>query len=142
MNKKTLSTLPLLAACLLAAYLLTTSVARGRDQIIPDPVHPQHSPAAAVQAIGGTLVVYSAYEVNANFNQRDPNRPQYSDYKVLNADGKLLRRVHNDSGTILQDPAQVRLPAGQYHVVARKNGNGYVTIPVSIEAGQNTVVRL
>jgi len=35
------------------------------------------------------LVVYSAYEVNADFNARDPRRPEYSDYRIFTADGNL-----------------------------------------------------
>ena len=90
----------------------------------------------------GTLVVYSAYKRNADFNSRDPYRQEYSDYKILTADGKLFRNVHNNSGTIFEDALTVELAPGDYRVVARSNGFGYVTVPVVIEAKQNTVLRL
>jgi hypothetical protein len=105
-------------------------------------VGPVPAQTAAVNPHDGTLMVYSAYDVNADFNSRDPYRPEYSDYKIYTANGNLLQRVHNDSGTILQDPASVRLPAGKYRVVARANGYGYVTVPVLIEAQQTTLLHL
>ena len=94
------------------------------------------------QSATGTLVVYSAYEVNADFNSRDPNRPEYSDYRIYSNDGKLVERVHNNSDTIFQDPRRVTLPAGSYRVVASANGFGHVTVPVTIATRQTTMVRL
>ncbi len=90
----------------------------------------------------GTLVVYSAYEVNADFNARDPYRPEYSDYNIFSSDGGVIRRVHNNSGTNLQNPLPVSLPKGEYRVVALANGYGLVTVPVIIEPNQNTVIHL
>jgi hypothetical protein len=90
----------------------------------------------------GTLVVYSAFTRNADFNSRDPYRREYSDYKIFSPDGKLLQRVHNNSGTIFQDAVSVELPPGKYYVIARANGYGYVTVPVIIAARQNTILHL
>ena len=87
-------------------------------------------------------MVYSAYEVNADFNSRDPYRPEYSDYRIFTPDGKLLRRVHNNSESILQDPVSVELPPGKYQVIARANGYGPVTVPVMIAARENTILHL
>ena len=53
-----------------------------------------------------------------------------------------MQRVHNNSGTILQDAVPVALPPGKYNVVARANGYGYVTVPVMILAQQNTILHL
>lgn len=134
MKKPSLPHLSTAGVILLSAGFLISGCATGGNNPMPG--------SSAVFPDSGTLVVYSAYQATPDFNQRDPYRPAYSDYKILAADGKLWRRVHNDSGTILQDPAQVELPAGTYQVVARKNGGGWVTLPVTIEAGRNTVVRL
>lgn len=90
----------------------------------------------------GSLMVYSAYRRNADFNALDSRRPEYSDYKIFAADGTLLQRVHNNSGTMLQDPVAVALPSGKYTVIARANGYGYVTVPVMIAAQQTTVLHL
>lgn len=107
-----------------------------------DPVGPSVSSSKTKNSTNGTLTVYSAYEVNADFNARDPNRPEYSDYKICRPDGMLLQRVHNNSGTILQGVVPVVLPAGKYQVEARANGYGFVIVPVIIKANQNTVLHL
>ena len=91
----------------------------------------------------GTLVVYSAFKRNADFGSRDPNSPEYSDYKIFTTDGKLLKKVHNNSGTILQDAVPVELSTGKYHVMAHANGYGrYVVVPIVIAAGQTTILHL
>jgi hypothetical protein len=96
----------------------------------------------ATNSTAGVLMVYSAFEATADFNGRNPDLPEYSDYKILTADGKPLESVHNNSGTILQDPVSVELPPGKYQVIARVNGYGNVTVPVMIERQQSTVLHL
>jgi hypothetical protein len=127
---------------LIMAGALLLGCATGRNGLALDTVGPPLSQPTAANSTNGTLVVYSAYEVNADFNSRDPYRPEYSDYKIFTADGKLLQRVHNNSGTILQDPVAVGLPPGKYRVSARANSYGYVTVPVIVEAQQSTILHL
>jgi hypothetical protein len=105
-------------------------------------VGPAPVPRAAERSNEGVLVVFSACEAGPDFGRRDRYRPICSDYKILSSTGTLLRLVHNDSGTILQEPAAVSLPAGRYGVVARANGLGTVTVPVVIEGGRSTIVHL
>ena len=93
-------------------------------------------------ATAGSLMVYSAYRRNADFNALDSRRPEYSDYKIFAADGTLLEHVQNNSGTALQDPVAVALPPGKYTVIARANGYGFVTVPVLVAARQTTVLHL
>jgi hypothetical protein len=107
-----------------------------------DTVGPTPPEIAGANSSHGKLVVYSAYAANASFNSRDPYRPEYSDYKIYTADGKLLQRVRNDSGTILQDPVSVELPVGKYRIVARANGYGSITVPAVVGAGQITILHL
>jgi len=116
--------------------------ARDRIGMVLGPVGPAPVQISASNSANGTLVVYSAYEVNADFNARDPYRHEYSDYRVFSADGNLLQRVHNNSGTILQRAQPVVLPAGTYRVTAQANGYGLVTVPVVIRAGCDTIVHL
>ena len=134
-----MKTLPVLIATAIG-MLLTGCAARNR--LVLDPVGPPSSQPVAVGSNLGTLVVYSAYEVNADFNARDPYRPEYSDYKIFYSEGRLRQKVHNNSGTILQEPAKMELPAGRYQVMARANGYGIVTVPILIEAGKNTVIHV
>ena len=121
--------------------LLLAGCTTSHSGIVLDSVGPAPT-TRMTPATTGHLVVYTAPEVNASFNSRDPNRPVYSDYRLLNADGTLRERVHNDSGSMLQEPQAVALPAGTYRVVAQSNGYGTVTVPVAIAAGQDTVVHL
>ena len=116
--------------------------ATGKSGLALDVVGPGPAQPAQAHSTTGTLVVYSAYDVNADFNDHDSCRPEYSDYEIYTADGKLWRRVHNDSGTVLQDPATVDIPTGKYRVVARANGYGRLTVPVIIEAKRATVLHL
>ncbi len=127
---------------ILAIGTLLSGCASERDKLVLDSVGPRFPKISAENLQKGTLVVYSAYDVGANWDARDPRRPVYSDYKIFSLDGNLLRAVHNDSGTILQDAVPVELPAGKYRVVASANGYGRVTIPVVIESRQTTVLHL
>jgi hypothetical protein len=127
---------------IIAAGVLLVSCATGNSGITLDTVGPVPTQSAAISSTNGTLVVYSAYEVNADYNSRDPYRPEYSDYKIFTTDGKLLQKVHNNSGTILQDPMSVELQPGKYRVIARVNGYGYVTVPIIIAPQQNTILHL
>jgi len=127
---------------LVAAGILLSGCATGQSGMTLDTVGPVPARLAVVSSTSGALVVYSAYEVGADFNSCDPYRPEYSDYRIFTADGELLRRVHNNSGTILQDPATMQLPAGKYRVVAWANGYGLVTVPVIVVAGRLTAVHL
>jgi hypothetical protein len=70
------------------------------------------------------------------------DRPVHTDYEIFSEDGKRLRRVHNDSDTMLAGPIRVELPSGTFRVVARANRFGYVTVPVIIRGGKTTVVHL
>jgi hypothetical protein len=110
--------------------------------LVLDTVGPIQSTPAAANPPRGTLLVYSAYSPNADFDSRDPYRPECTDYKIYTTDGKLLQRIHNVTDDILENPVPVNLSSGKYRVVARANGYGYVTIPVIINAKQKTILHL
>jgi hypothetical protein len=128
--------------CMMAAGILLMGCTAGNSEIVLDPVGPPTAQAARVNPNLGILTVYSAFEVNADFNSRDPNRQEYSDYRIYSPDGKLLQRVHNDTGSNFGSPAGVSLAAGKYRVVARANGYGTVTVPVVITGNRDTTVHL
>ncbi len=113
-----------------------------RTWLVLDTVGPAPVQTAAANSTNGTLMVYSAYEANADFNARDPYRHEYSDYWIFSASGTSRQRVQNSSGTILQRPQAVELPVGIYRVKAQANGYGLVTVPVMIRAGCDTIVHL
>jgi hypothetical protein len=123
------------------AFLLA-GCASFQKGIVLEGVGPDPASVVNIGAVHGNLLVYSAYEIDADFSSRDPRRPEYSDYRILAGDGKPVEQVHNNSGTILQRPKEVELPAGAYQVEARANGYGIVTVPVTIAPGQITMVHL
>ena len=132
----------LLMVLFLTAGALMSGCATASRTPVLDPVGPATTSSLPAGATDGTLVVYSAYEVNADFNARDPDRPEYSDYKIFSPEGKLWRRIHNNSGTMRQDPVPVTLPPGKYLVQARANGYGLVKIPVVIVGQKTTLLHL
>ena len=129
-------------AALTAAGLVLAGCANSPNNLTLDPVGPAPLSDHAPGPDAGTLIVYSAFEVNADFNNEDPYRHEYSSYRIFTGDGKLLQFVKNDNGTSLGNPITVSLPAGKYLVKAHANGRGTVTVPVIIENGRITAVHL
>ena len=125
-----------------SAVILLAGCVTTNHELVLETVGPGPDAVRRAKATEGTLVVYSAYEANADFNARDPRRPEYSAFWIYSADGRLHRQVQNNSGTILQRPQGVSLPVGGYRVVAQANGYGSVTVPVIIGPGQDTLVHL
>jgi hypothetical protein len=109
--------------------------------MVLEPVGPSPSPVAESNG-EGSLVVYTAYDVNFVSAGDYEHRRHYTNYKIFTADGKLLQNVHNDIGTTFKQAAHVTLPAGNYRVVANANGYGTVTVPVVIASNRQTVVHL
>ena len=129
-------------AALTAAGLVLAGCANSPNNLTLDPVGPAPLSDHAPGPVAGSLIVYSAFEVNADFNNEDPYRHEYSSYRIFTGDGKLLQFVKNDNGTSLGNPITVSLPAGKYLVKAHANGRGTVTVPVIIENGRITAVHL
>jgi hypothetical protein len=88
----------------------------------------------------GILMVYSAPDPHAHFGG-SPYNLRYSDYTVSSADGRILRTVRNDTGTMVEGPAEVHLPPGQYEVKARSLSR-WVEVPVQVKAHEMTAVHL
>lgn len=125
------------------ACALLTGCVTGKNGGVPDTVGPSPGNPLGAGSTKGTLVVDSAYEVGADFASRDPNSPEYSDYDILTSDGMPLQKVHNNSGTILQNPVSVELPPGKYRVSAFANGYvNRITVPVVVEKRKTTVLHL
>jgi len=128
--------------CLLLAQIgLISGCAGDGHPLVLDPVGPRPLQPVVVNS-NGSLVVYSAFDVLADFNSVDPERRRHTDYRILSEDGRLLQKVNNDTRTILEGPVAVALPAGNYRVVARAQGYKLVTVPVVIAANRVTTVHL
>jgi len=126
----------------ITAGICLSGCASGGNGIVLGTVGPQSLQSVADNSTNGTLVVYSAYEVGPDFNSRNEFGQSHSDYTISTSDGKPFRKIHNDTGTILQNPAAVQISPGRYLVSAQANGYGYVTIPIVIESQQTTVIHL
>src|SRR5208282_1126925 len=105
--------------CTMAVGILLIGCVTGKSGIVLDTVGPSTAQPPAAHPGTGTLTVYSAFDMNADFNSRDPDREEYSNYRIYSQDGKLLRRVQNDNGSNFGSPAEVSLAPGKYRVVAR-----------------------
>jgi hypothetical protein len=108
--------------------------------LVLDPIGPPDSQSAAA-GTNGTLVVFSAFDPNADFNDLPYSR-HYTGYEITERGGKVLQTVHNANANPSEGPKRVHLPMGAYCVVARANGYGMVTVPVIIRANQVTTVHL
>lgn len=127
---------------LITVGALLAGCASMKNSLVLDTVGPAPAPSPQSNSEQGTLIVYSAYQVNAGFNSPNPNSPVHSNYKILDGDKKSLKWVHNATGNVLQSVVPVNLPPGKYYVVARSNSYGIVTVPVIIAPGRETVLHL
>jgi hypothetical protein len=127
------------ASLLVTAALVAGCVSPQRGLVL-DPIGPPDSPLTAAGS-NGTLVVFSAFDSQADFNDL-PYLRHYTDYKITDSGGNLLQTVHNDDHNWLEGPKRVQLPVGAYSAVARANGYGVVTVPVIIRPDQVTTVHL
>ena len=127
---------------LIAVGAILAGCAGMKNSLVLDTVGPAPAPSAQSNSGQGTLIVYSAYQVNAGFNNPNPNSPVHSNYKILDRDKKSPKWIHNATSNMLQSVVPVNLPPGKYYVVARSNTFGIVTVPVIIAPGRETVLHL
>lgn len=122
-------------------------------QVGPDPALPAQNTSE------GFLQVYSARErapvdVNAEtfFYNNDYGKNDFlrwdahTRYSIYASDGRLLQEVRNSNGRNDAKPTLVKLAPGVYHIQAQAEDSAAVThavkVPVCIEAGRTTIVRL
>jgi hypothetical protein len=122
---------------LLAGSLILTSGCTFNPEPLALPAVGPENSVGAKSASNGSLIVYSAWDALGNRYRRD-----HSDYKILSADGALVRRVTNAICFGDDDPVRIDLPAGRYQVLAMSETAGKVVVPVQICVGQTTFVRL
>lgn len=111
------------------------------DQVGPAPMASAHTAAGS-----GALMVYSPLEAVANLDAEISGQPsddwEYSGYKILSPDGKRIKSVSNNAGTVQLHPQTVELPAGKYVVISTADGGIRITVPVVIASHQTTVLHL
>jgi hypothetical protein len=67
--------------------------------------------------------------------------PAHTNYTVFTTSDKVFERVDNRAGPFYADPARVTLPVGQYEVRAEFGRGVFFTLPVTIAAGETTIVK-
>jgi virulence-associated protein VagC len=127
------------ASVLIGATLVAGCISPQRGLVL-EPIGPPNVQLARPGS-NGTLVVFSAFDPHADFNDL-PYLRHYTDYKISSADGTLQQTVHNNNGQLVEGPKSLELPVGSYRVVAHANGYGLVTVPVVIQSNQVTIVHL
>ena len=127
------------AVSILAA--LMAGCAGQRDKLVLDPVGPVQT-TSRQPSHEGFLMVYSAYDAGAHFYSREYDGREFSDYSIFDGHDQLLRKIQNSTDSMIEEPATVSLPPGEYKVIARANGYGNVTVPVTIEQNQRTIIHL
>jgi hypothetical protein len=147
---------PGLAGLCVALAAAVSGCAGSHQKLVLDTVGPAPAAAPGTGSGTGLLVVLSAREAIPQF---DPLHDcsafdhwaadegvgytwDYTGYKILNADGRRLRSVHNNVGNGVPHPEQIELPPGRYHVLADSAGYGRIKVPVAIVGGQTTVLHL
>lgn len=120
---------------IVVTVVLVSSCASVPPTIVRGTVGP--SPAVAVAGEeNGFLTVYSA---TAWMTDEDgPLQLRHTNYEIDSADGTLFQVVSNGD----DEPTRVALAKGVYTVVASSDTSGQARVPVAIEAGKITVVRL
>jgi hypothetical protein len=108
------------------------------DRVGPNPVR------GAASASAGYLRVFSEREpITEGFDEgANPTYYQYSDYRVYDERGKLVRYVSNSVGEYDPTPRLVSLPPGNYIVKGRAKDYLAVQVPVVIQCGRTTSVHL
>jgi hypothetical protein len=104
--------------------------------VIGHPIGPVYTDTAPSDS--GTLVVYSMREAR-NGEQDDLI---YSEYRILDLDGGLIRQVENRDRLSHREPATVELPEGRYTVHALNYRYGRVSLTADIKAGLKTIIDL
>ena len=101
-------------------------------------IRPTHSECPAGSSRGYLTVYLRADEFNEGNAWYFPQNL----FDIYTIDGKLFKNVASQLSVDEEIPEVVRLPVGFYMVVARSEKNGYIRLPVSIKAGQRTVLDL
>jgi hypothetical protein len=100
----------------------------------PDPNSP------ATPGADGRLEVFSALVAHAEGN--NPTWYQHRDYTLYDASGKTVEHVDNTVGHYARSPRIISLAPGRYRVQTETQTHRSVMVPVIIQAGRMTTVRL
>lgn len=125
----------------LAAFL--AGCASTPTALSPVGPNPASHVAVAPDTSDGYLQVYSATEKSPGVAGDDAIAfDLHSSYVVNGTDGKSVKFVANHASDMDEWPDQVKLPTGNYNIMAQSSWCGQVSVPVVIQTGKITVVHL
>src|SRR5438132_14158322 len=121
---------------LLALIIGSSTIAQAGDTnpLFPGPIRRRGSDYPAGLSRGYLTVYLTADEFN---NGNAWYFPQNL-FAIYTIDGKLFRNVTSQHSADEEIPEIMALPVGSYVVVARSEKDGYIRLPVAIQAGQRT----
>jgi hypothetical protein len=105
----------------------------------PEPTS-QESPVVKGDGATGCLRVFSDTKGHSIGN--DLVYYRHMSYKIYDAAGRRVKYVPNHVGVTDEKPSLVRIPQGNYKVVAESSAYGRVTVPVVILADKTTILHL
>ena len=137
-NEATASFLSTRARCLVVP-LITTLLLASCASSPPITLEATVGPALAKGKPdhNGFLQVYNPSSSRSVYDD-DRGRLIYNDYQIDTPDGTLFQKVINGTDA----PRKVRLPKGNYIVIADSEAAGMVRVPVAIVTGRLTAVHL
>ncbi|MGP8198390.1 MAG: hypothetical protein ACLQU4_02675 [Limisphaerales bacterium] len=109
------------------------------------PVGPNPNRSQSAASMGGLQVFSRIAARDDDQNQAGDGIPiwhQYTEYRIYNPDGKLVKTVINSAGHYSEGAEVVPLPPGSYVVKAQAKDYFWVNVPVTIERGRTTRVHL
>lgn len=128
-----LATLVLGAAC-----CLLSGCATPKGQLVVGTVGPQN-PRGSTSGGFGQLQVFTQTVEN---NDGGIVYPVHTAYWIYTTNGFKVKSVQNHVGPNDMSPMVVMLPAGLYHVIARADRYGIITVPTVIEGNRVTQIHL
>ncbi|MGD0813785.1 MAG: hypothetical protein ABSA83_09290 [Verrucomicrobiota bacterium] len=129
----------------IAAGLLALGTGCASRPVVVAPVGPNPNGIQS-QASTGSLQVFSRMAArDDDQNMAGDGIPiwhQYTEYRIYQPDGKLVKTVINSVGHYSDRAEVVALPPGSYMVKAQAKDYFWVNVPVRIEPGRTTRVHL
>lgn len=103
------------------------------------PVGPEPAKTVAY-APSGYIKVFSDTEEHVIGD--GPHYYPHTGYTIFEKTGRSVEYVPNHIGDMDEVPTLVRIPVGDYKIVAQSSAYGRVTVPVIVQSGKTTVLHL
>jgi hypothetical protein len=123
----------------LCAAMIPLVAGCASQPVAVSPVGPEPASQAAYVP-SGYLKVFSDTEEHVIGD--GPHYYPHMGYNIYDNAGKRVEYVPNHIGNMDETPTLVRIPVGDYKVVAESSAYGRVTVPIIVQSGKTTVLHL